>query len=41
MEDVNTRQQFSFPFSQLRYSPLELTAEKKLTVNKFYEIEQE
>ena len=28
MEDVNTRQQFSFSFSDLRYSPLELTPEK-------------
>ena len=28
IEDVNTRQQFSFSFSDLRYSPLELTPEK-------------
>ena len=28
MEDVNTRKQFSFSFSDLRYSPLELTSEK-------------
>ena len=27
-EDVNTRQQFSFSFSDLRYSPLESTPEK-------------
>ena len=30
MEDVNTRQRFSFPFSQLRYSLLEFNSRKTL-----------
>ena len=30
MEDVNTRQRFSFPFSELRYSLLEFNSRKTL-----------